>query len=226
MVKVHTSLVHPKAFRSVILGAPASGKGTVSSRIVNYFGITHISSGDKLRDHVARQTEMGKRVKKYMDEGSFVPDDVMIEFIHQELTSVGNKNILLDGFPRTVTQAQKLQQLHPMNHVLNLVVPHSIIIERVKNRWVHLPSGRVYNVGFNDPKVSGRDDVTGEPLSQRIDDKPEVVAKRLTDYVTKTEKVIEYYRQLGILNEFKGNTTDEMWPKIRDFVNQCIYENK
>ncbi|XP_063976744.1 GTP:AMP phosphotransferase AK3, mitochondrial isoform X2 [Diachasmimorpha longicaudata] len=186
MVKVHTSLVHPKAFRSVILGAPASGKGTVSSRIVNYFGITHISSGDKLRDHVARQT----------------------------------------GFPRTVTQAQKLQQLHPMNHVLNLVVPHSIIIERVKNRWVHLPSGRVYNVGFNDPKVSGRDDVTGEPLSQRIDDKPEVVAKRLTDYVTKTEKVIEYYRQLGILNEFKGNTTDEMWPKIRDFVNQCIYENK
>ncbi|XP_015124351.1 GTP:AMP phosphotransferase AK3, mitochondrial [Diachasma alloeum] len=226
MVKLYTSLAYPKAFRSIILGAPASGKGTVSSRIVNCFGVTHISSGDKLRDHVARQTEVGKRVKKYMDEGSFVPDDVIIELISQELKSVRDKNILLDGFPRTVAQAEKLQQLHPMNHVLNLIVPHSMIMERVKNRWVHLPSGRVYNVGFNDPKVLGRDDVTGEKLSQRNDDKPDVVAKRLTDYVMKTEKVIEYYRQLGILKEFEGDTTDEMWPKIKTFISQCIDGNK
>ncbi|KYN41428.1 GTP:AMP phosphotransferase, mitochondrial [Trachymyrmex septentrionalis] len=209
-----------RPLRAVILGAPASGKGTVSFRIVQQFGVAHISSGDKLRFHVSAGTDLGKEVKKYMDSGSFVPDDTMISLIGHEIGSMADRNWLLDGFPRTLTQAERLQRLHPINLVLNLVVPTNVILDRVKNRWVHVPSGRVYNIGFNDPRVSGKDDVTGEPLCQREDDKPEVVQKRLQDYATKTEPVLQFYREIGIVREFHGNTTNEMWPAIRNCVTQ------
>ncbi|XP_024893918.1 GTP:AMP phosphotransferase AK3, mitochondrial-like [Temnothorax curvispinosus] len=208
------------ALRAVILGAPASGKGTVSSRIVQQFGVAHISSGDRLRFHVSAGTDLGKEVKRYMDSGSFVPDDTMISLIGDEIRSMAGRNWLLDGFPRTLTQAERLQRLHPINLVLNLVVPTAVILDRVKSRWVHLPSGRVYNIGFNDPRVPGKDDVTGEPLCQREDDKPEVVQKRLQDYATKTEPVVQFYREIGILREFRGNATNEMWPAIRNCVAQ------
>ncbi|EZA62756.1 GTP:AMP phosphotransferase, mitochondrial [Ooceraea biroi] len=210
------------AFRAVILGAPASGKGTVSSRIVRQFDVAHISSGDKLRRHVTAGTDLGKEVKKYLDNGSFVPDDTMISLISNEIESVAARNWLLDGFPRTVAQAERLQELHSINLVLNLVVPTSVILERVRNRWIHPPSGRVYNLGFNDPRVPGKDDVTGEPLSQREDDKLQVVQKRLRDYATKTEPVVQFYREIGVLKDFRGNTTDEMWPAIRSCVAQYI----
>ncbi|XP_043284868.1 GTP:AMP phosphotransferase AK3, mitochondrial [Venturia canescens] len=225
MVKVSTCLAKAAAFRAVILGAPASGKGTVSSRIVQLFGVTHISSGDKLRYHVVNETELGKEVKKYLEEGRYVPDETMISLIGKEIENVGDCSWLLDGFPRTVAQAEKLQESHPVNLVLNLIVPHSIILDRVKNRWVHLPSGRVYNIGFNDPKEPGKDDVTGEPLSQRPDDKLEVVKKRLQDYATKTEPVISYYRKIGLLKEFRGNTTAEMWPHIKECLERFVQEN-
>lgn len=208
------------ALRAVILGAPASGKGTVSSRIVQQFGVAHISSGDRLRFHVSAGTVLGKEVKKYMDSGSFVPDDTMITLIDDEIGSVADRNWLLDGFPRTLTQAERLQRLHPINLVLNLVVPTNVILDRVKSRWVHLPSGRVYNIGFNDPRVPGKDDVTSEPLCQREDDRPEVVQKRLQDYATKTEPVVQFFREIGVLREFHGNTTNEMWPTIRNCVAQ------
>ncbi|XP_011699354.1 PREDICTED: GTP:AMP phosphotransferase AK3, mitochondrial [Wasmannia auropunctata] len=206
--------------RAVILGAPASGKGTVSSRIVQQFGVAHISSGDRLRFHVSAGTVLGKEVKRYMNSGSFVPDDTMISLIGDEIGSVADRDWLLDGFPRTLAQAKRLQELHPVNLVLNLVVPTAVILDRVKSRWVHLPSGRVYNIGFNDPRVPNKDDVTGEPLCQREDDKPEVVQKRLLDYVTKTAPVVQFYREIGVLREFHGNTTNEMWPSIRNCVEQ------
>ncbi|KAM0728087.1 GTP:AMP phosphotransferase AK3, mitochondrial [Formica fusca] len=206
--------------RAVILGAPASGKGTMSTRIVQQFGVTHISSGDRLRLHVSTGTNLGREVKKYMDSGSFVPDDTMISLIGEEIQSVADQKWLLDGFPRTLTQAERLQKLQPINLVINLVVPTFVILDRVKSRWVHLPSGRVYNIGFNDPRVPGKDDVTGEPLSQREDDKPEVVQRRLQDYATKTEPVVRFYREIGILKDFHGNTTDEMWPEIRKCIAQ------
>lgn len=222
MVVLSTCCAKAAAFRAVILGAPASGKGTVSSRIIKDFKVAHISSGDKLRLHIADGTELGKNVKQYLDTGSLVPDNVMISLISKEIENVGNKNWLLDGFPRTVEQAEKLQKIHSVNLVLNLKVPFSVILERVKNRWVHLPSGRVYNIGFNDPKVQGKDDVTGEPLSQRLDDKPDVVEKRLEHYKKMTEPVIKYYKKIGILYDFSGNTTDAMWPEIKECVSQFI----
>ncbi|XP_012278695.1 GTP:AMP phosphotransferase AK3, mitochondrial [Orussus abietinus] len=224
MVAVSTCRAKVAAFRAVILGAPASGKGTVSSRIVDNFGVVHISSGDKLRLHAANNTELGKEVKKHLNEGTFVPDDTMISLIGKEIESLGERNWLLDGFPRTLSQAEKLQKLHPVSLVLNLVVPHSAILERIQSRWVHLPSGRVYNIGFNDPKVPGKDDVTGEPLSQRADDKPEIVKKRLKDYASKTEPVIRFYRDLGVLQDFESSTTDEMWPKIKECVAKFVHK--
>lgn len=222
MVALSTCLSKAAAFRAVILGAPASGKGTVSSRIVEQFNVKHISSGDKLRLHVNTGTELGKKVKKYLDGGSFVPDETMISLIGKEIETVGDCNWLLDGFPRTLTQAEMLQRIQPVNLVLNLDVPTSVILDRVKNRWIHLPSGRVYNLGFNDPKVPGKDDVTGEQLIQRQDDKLEVVHKRLEDYSMKTEPVINFYRKLGILKDFRGNTTNEMWPSIKECVKQFL----
>ncbi|XP_015191284.1 PREDICTED: GTP:AMP phosphotransferase AK3, mitochondrial [Polistes dominula] len=222
MVALSTCLSKAAAFRAVILGAPASGKGTVSSRIVEQFNVKHISSGDKLRFHVSTDTELGKEVKKYLDGGSFVPDETMISLIGKEIETVGDCNWLLDGFPRTLTQAEMLQRIQPVNLVLNLDVPTSVILDRVKNRWIHLPSGRVYNLGFNDPKVPGKDDVTGEKLIQRQDDKLEVVHKRLKEYSMKTEPVINFYRKLGILKDFRGNTTNEMWPSIKECVKQFL----
>ncbi|XP_023940124.2 GTP:AMP phosphotransferase AK3, mitochondrial [Bicyclus anynana] len=210
--------VKDKILKALILGAPASGKGTISSRIVKKYNIEHVSSGDKLRDHIEKQTDLGKEVKSYLNEGKLVPDDVMIKFMIAELRKVENKPWLLDGFPRTVAQANALWKVQPVDVVLNLVVPFEVIIDRVKSRWVHLPSGRVYNIGFNTPKIEGKDDVTGENLMQRPDDKPEAVQKRLEIYEKVTRPVINFYKEKGILKEFEGRTSDEIWPKVTAYL--------
>lgn len=210
--------VRAKLLKALILGAPASGKGTISSRIVKKYKIEHVSSGDKLRDHIEKQTDLGKEVKMYLNEGKLVPDDVMIKFMITELGKVNNKPWLLDGFPRTVAQANALWEVQPVDVVLNLVVPFEVIIDRVKNRWVHLASGRVYNIGFNTPKVEGKDDDTGEDLVQRPDDKPDAVKKRLEIYESVTRPVIDFYKDKGILKQFEGRTSDEIWPKVTTYL--------
>ncbi|XP_047514341.1 GTP:AMP phosphotransferase AK3, mitochondrial [Pieris napi] len=214
--------IKTKLLKTLILGAPASGKGTISSRLVKRYGLEHVSSGDKLRDHIEKQTDLGKKVKSYLNEGKLVPDDVMINFMVTELKRVENKPWLLDGFPRTVTQADALWKVKPVDIVLNLVVPFEVIIDRVKNRWVHLPSGRVYNIGFNTPKVMGKDDETGEALMQRPDDKPEAVKKRLEIYESMTKPVIDFYKGKGIIKHFEGRTSDEIWPKITDYMDNLL----
>ncbi|CAH1173987.1 unnamed protein product [Phaedon cochleariae] len=201
-------------FKSLILGAPASGKGTISSRIIQNFNLQHISSGDKLRQNIQKKTEVGNEAERYIKDGKLVPDDIMIKFISSEIKKVPNQMWLLDGFPRTVSQAEALWKVEKLDLAINLVVPFQVIINRVKDRWIHLPSGRVYNVGFNAPKVPGKDDVTGEPLVQREDDKPEVVLKRLELYKQMTKPVIEFYKDKNILKDFHGETSDEIWPKV------------
>ncbi|CAK9814753.1 GTP:AMP phosphotransferase AK3, mitochondrial [Anthophora plagiata] len=222
MVALSTWCSKAAAFRGVILGAPASGKGTMSARIVEHFKVAHVSSGDKLRLHMNSGTELGKAVSKYVCTGKFVPDDVMISMINKELELVADRNWLLDGFPRTLTQAEMLQKEHLVNIVLYLNVPNEVILDRVKNRWVHMPSGRVYNVGFNNPKVPGKDDVTGEPLSKRDDDKVEIVQERLERYSKATEPILAFYSKLGILHSFKGNTTDELWPHVKETMEKFM----
>ncbi|OWR47118.1 GTP:AMP phosphotransferase AK3, mitochondrial [Danaus plexippus] len=214
----------PKLLKTLILGAPASGKGTISSRIVKKYQADHVSSGDKLRDHIEKKTELGLEVKKYLNEGQLVPDNVMIKFMITELKKVEDKPWLLDGFPRTISQAEALWKVQPVDVVLNLNVPFDVIIDRVKNRWVHLPSGRVYNIGFNTPKVLGKDDVTGEDLFQRPDDKPEAVKKRLEIYESVTRPVINFYKEKGILKEFEGRTSDEIWPQVTAYLDP-IFQN-
>lgn len=207
-----------KLFRALILGAPASGKGTISKRILDKYGFTHISSGDILRLNIANQTELGKSAKKFIDEGKLVPNDLIIKCIMGRLSECGSSSWLLDGFPRTLEQAQQLHTVHQVNAVINLDVPFDVIVDRVKGRWIHLTSGRVYNVGFNEPKVPGKDDETGEDLIQRPDDKPDVVRKRLEVYQDTITPVIKFYEKLGLVKHFSGKTTNEIWPNIETFL--------
>lgn len=121
-----------------------------------------------------------------------------------------------------MTQADALGKVQPIDLVVNLNVPFDVIVDRVKGRWVHVPSGRVYNLEFNAPKVPGKDDVTGEDLIQRDDDKPEVVRKRLEEYEKMTMPVIDFYKKIGILQEFKGKTSDEIWPHVLNCLSAHI----
>lgn len=207
-----------KSFRAVILGAPGSGKGTISSRIVRKFEMKHISSGDILRHNILNKTQLGLDAKKYMDKGQLVPDEVMIGVVLSEIEKSSGTNWLLDGFPRTRKQAEILYKKAPIDAALNLVVPFDVIIDRIQKRWVHLPSGRVYNIDFNAPKVPGLDDVTGDKLVQRDDDKPESVQKRLDIYSKTLGPVLEFYKDEGILEEFSGKTSDEIWPSVYKYL--------
>lgn len=140
--------------RLIVLGAPGSGKGTISSRIVKEFRLAHLSSGDLLRSNIDRNTEVGQKAKEYVAKGQLLPDDFISNLITQELRKLANSSWLLDGFPRTLNQAQALDKQNlQIDRVLNLNVPFKVIINRLKHRWVHPPSGRVYNTEFNPPKV-------------------------------------------------------------------------
>lgn len=211
-----------KLFRAIIMGAPGSGKGTISERIVKRFNFKYAATGDLLRQNVKMRTPLGIEADKYMKSGQLVPDDLIIKCILNRVSAIGNDSWLLDGFPRTIAQAEYLWNFQPVESVINLHVPHDEIIERVKHRWVHLPSGRVYNLHFNKPKVAGRDDVTGEKLVQREDDHPDTVRKRLEIYEACIKPMADFYKDLGILVEFHGRTTDEIWPKIESYLEKSI----
>lgn len=204
------------------MGAPASGKGTISSRIVQRFNLKYMSCGDILRQQIQMKTALGVEAKKYIQNGQLVPDGLVIKCILNKINGIGNDSWLLDGFPRTIEQAEYLWNFQTVDSVINLVVPHQIIIERVQGRWVHLASGRVYNTDFNKPKVPFRDDVTGEPLVQREDDNWKTVQKRLEIYETTTKPLTQYYKKHGILHEFAGNTSDEIWPHVESYLKKAM----
>ncbi|XP_028318674.1 GTP:AMP phosphotransferase AK3, mitochondrial [Gouania willdenowi] len=211
-------MVLQRVIRAVIMGAPGSGKGTVSARITKTFVLQHLSSGDILRANIKSQTELGLLTKACIDQGQLVPDDVISRLILKHLRTMDQNSWLLDGFPRTVCQAEALDDAFIIDTVINLDVPFRTIQERLTSRWTHLPSGRVYNTDFNPPKVQGFDDNTGEPLVQRDDDKPETVIRRLKSYETQTEPVLEYYRSKGVLETFSGTETNKIWPHVEAFL--------
>ncbi|XP_008322757.1 GTP:AMP phosphotransferase AK3, mitochondrial [Cynoglossus semilaevis] len=215
-------MVLQRVFRAVILGPPGSGKGTVSGRISKTFGLKHISSGDLLRRHIEAKTELGLLLKSCIDLGQLVPDDVMSRLILSDLRATGQSSWLLDGFPRTVSQAESLDDNYSVDKVINLNVPFQTIKQRLTSRWTHLPSGRIYNTDFNPPQVPGFDDVTGEALVQRDDDKPETVTQRLKSYETQTQPVLEYYRSKGVLETFTGTETNKIWPHIEEFLHRRL----
>ena len=181
--------------RLILLGGPGAGKGTQASFICQKFGIPQISTGDMLRAAVKAGTPLGLAAKAVMDRGDLVSDDIIIGLVKERIAQPDcAKGFLFDGFPRTIPQAEAMKTSGvDLDHVVEVYVPDATIIERMSGRRVHVASGRTYHVKFNPPKVAGVDDVTGEPLIQRDDDKEETVKKRLDVYQKQTRPLVEYY---------------------------------
>jgi adenylate kinase len=183
--------------RIILLGAPGAGKGTQAQFLTKTFNIPQISTGDMLRAAIKEGTELGKQAKAYMDAGKLVPDEVIIGLVKERIAQPDCKNgFLLDGFPRTLAQADALKEAGvEIDAVIEIDVPDEEIVKRMSGRRVHPASGRTYHVIFNPPKEDNKDDVTGEPLIQRDDDQPEVVLDRLRVYHEQTQPLIGYYRK-------------------------------
>lgn len=183
--------------RLILLGGPGAGKGTQANYIKERYQIPQISTGDMLRAAVKAGTGLGKEAKQFMDAGQLVPDGVIIGLVKERIQEPDcGKGFLFDGFPRTIRQADAMKQAGvPIDAVVDIDVPDEEIIKRMSGRRVHLASGRTYHVIFNPPKEEGKDDVTGEPLIQRDDDKEETVRKRLEVYHDQTEPLIDYYKK-------------------------------
>lgn len=181
--------------RLILLGAPGAGKGTQATFICEKFGIPQISTGDMLRAAVKAGTPLGVAAKQVMDAGGLVSDDIIIGLVKERIQQADcAKGFLFDGFPRTIPQAEAMKDAGvKLDYVLEIDVPFDAIIERMSGRRAHVASGRTYHVKFNPPKVEGIDDVTGEPLIQRDDDKEETVRTRLDVYSQQTRPLVNYY---------------------------------
>jgi adenylate kinase len=181
--------------RLILLGAPGAGKGTQATFLCKKYGIPQISTGDMLRAAVKAGTPLGLKAKKVMDAGALVSDDLIINLVKERIAQPDcSKGFLFDGFPRTIPQAEAMKAAGvKIDYVLEIDVPFEAIIERMSGRRSHTASGRTYHVKYNPPKVEGKDDVTGEPLIQREDDKEETVRKRLEVYSAQTRPLVEYY---------------------------------
>lgn len=182
--------------RIILLGAPGAGKGTQAQFLMGKFGIPQISTGDMLRAAIKAGTELGLAAKKVMDEGKLVSDELIIGLVKERIAQPDcAKGFLLDGFPRTIPQADAMKENGiRVDHVIEFDVPDDVIVERMSGRRVHPASGRVYHVQYNPPKVEGKDDQTGEDLVIRDDDKEETVRKRLAIYHEQTKPLVDYYR--------------------------------
>ncbi|RDX56739.1 adenylate kinase [Lentinus brumalis] len=215
--------------RMIMFGKPGAGKGTLSARLVKKYEIVSLSTGDLLRQHIAEKTEVGLLAKEIVAAGGLLPDDVMLKVVTSKLDKLYNKHWILDGFPRTLGQGKMLdehlsRQGSPMSLVVNLDVPDDVILSRISDRWVHLPSGRVYNLSYNPPKVAGHDDETGEPLTKRPDDNPETFARRLEQFYQSTSPLLAYYSAKAASDAslkvatLAGRTSDEIWPQLEGVI--------
>ena len=194
----------------LLLGPPGGGKGTQAKFLMKRYSIPQISTGDMLREHVNNKTQLGKEAKKFMNEGKLVPDEVILGMMRVKLNEESCANgYILDGFPRTIPQAEGLESLllelqQSINSVIVIKVNDRTIIDRMGGRRVHPESGRVYHVKFNPPKVEGKDDETGDDLILRTDDEESTVKKRLEVYHTETSPLIEFYNKKGIVHSING----------------------
>src|SRR5487761_2744581 len=196
--------------RFILLGPPGAGKGTQASFICKKYGVPQISTGDMLRAAIKAGTELGLKAKKLMDAGQLVPDEVILDLVKHRIEEPDcSGGFLFDGFPRTLAQAESMKDagLH-IDYVIEIAVPDEEIIQRMSGRRVHPASGRTYHVKFNPPKLAGKDDVTGEPLIQREDDKVETVMKRLEVYRAQTLPLVAYFQKWAA-------TGDAAAPKYR-----------
>jgi len=185
--------------RLILLGAPGAGKGTQAALLTQKFGIPQISTGDMLRAAVKAGTALGREAKKFMDAGALVPDEVIIGLVEERIKQPDcATGFLFDGFPRTIPQAEAMRHAGvDLDFVIEIDVPDDEIIRRLSGRRVHAGSGRTYHVHFNPPKVVGKDDVSGEDLIQRDDDREETVNKRLQVYHSQTKQLVDYYSKMA-----------------------------
>ncbi|NXV96061.1 KAD4 kinase, partial [Calonectris borealis] len=208
-----------KLLRAVVLGPPGSGKGTVCERIARSFGLQHLSSGQFLRESLGGGG--GAAVVSQLrgcGAGGFGP--ITAAFL--PLVTAPFCCGACTGFPRTLGQAKALDKICELDLVISLNIPFETLKDRLSARWVHPASGRVYNMDFNPPHVQGVDDLTGEPLVQREDDKPEAVAARLRKYKDAAKPVIELYKSRGILHSFSGTETNKIWPYVYTLLSSKI----
>ncbi len=186
----------------ILLGAPGAGKGTQAQFLTKHFDIPQISTGDMLRAAIKNGTELGKLAKSFMDAGKLVTDDIIIGLVKERIEQPDCKNgFLLDGFPRTIAQADALKDAGvPIDAVIEIDVPDEEIVKRMSGRRVHPASGRTYHLVYNPPKVDGKDDETGEPLIQRDDDREAIVLDRLKVYHEQTAPLVDYYQKEAAKN--------------------------
>lgn len=202
--------------RLILIGPPGSGKGTQSPMIKNEFCLCHLATGDMLRAAVAAKTPLGIEAKEAMDKGALVSDDLVVGIIDEALKKPScEKGFILDGFPRTVVQAKKLDEMLEkrgvkIDKVLNFAIDDSILEERITGRWIHPASGRTYHTKFAPPKVPGVDDVTGESLIQRKDDTAAVLKSRLDAFHRQTEPVIDYYNKKNVVAHLHAEKPPEV----------------
>ena len=212
-----------KQLRTILMGPPGAGKGTQAPRIRDEFCVCHLATGDLLRDQVTRKTPLGVEAKSIMDAGGLVSDDIVVGMIKDQLeNNKGCKNgFVLDGFPRTVPQAEKLDALlesrkEKLDSVVQLLIDDQLLISRITGRLVHSASGRSYHREFNPPKKPMTDDLTGEPLIQRSDDNVETLAKRLRTFNEQTGPVVEYYRKQGLWKGIDASQSPSVvWDSLR-----------
>jgi len=194
-----------EAMRLILIGPPGAGKGTQAPKIKEKYCVCHLATGDMLRAQVAKKTSLGREAKKIMDQGGLVSDDIMINMIKEELHNNREcaNGFILDGFPRTVAQAESLDDMlseesKPLKHAVELQIDDGLLVSRITGRLIHPASGRSYHKVFNPPKEPMKDDVTGEPLIQRSDDNADTLKKRLGGYHQQTAPVVAYYKTKGI----------------------------
>jgi adenylate kinase len=209
--------------RIILLGPPGAGKGTQAKFITETFGIPQISTGDMLRAAIKQGSELGQKVDAVIKAGELVSDDLIIDLVKERISQPDcEQGCIFDGFPRTIPQAEALDQAGvKIDHVLEIAVPDESIIERMSGRRFHMDSGRTYHTKYNPPKEPGVDDVTGEPIVQREDDKPEVVKDRLNTYHAQTEQLVNFYsdQQAVEFNRVDGTQPiDQVKAQVQDIL--------
>jgi len=194
----------------VFLGPPGAGKGTIATVAKEFYQISHISTGDLFRNAIKNETELGKKVKAILASGDLVPDSVTVAMVEERLKEEDcKKGFILDGFPRTVVQADSLKKMVKLDAVINFELDNETVIKRLSGRRMCKSTGKIYHLIYNPPKVEGIDDETGEPLYQRPDDKEDAIKNRLSVYQKSTEPLIQYYKNEGLIINIDASGSPE-----------------
>lgn len=210
----------------MLMGAPGCGKGTQSPEMKERYGICHLSTGDMLRDAIERRTPNGLRVKEQMASGDLVPDEVVFGIVKDAIRQPECRyGYILDGFPRTIHQAQMLEEVEGnVDHALVFEAPDQVILDRTSGRWIHKASGRSYHEVFRPPLVAGKDNQTGEPLVQRPEDRREVAQHRLELYKREVQPLVDFYASRGLLHRIQANfPVETVTAAIRSILDPIAY---